>query len=595
MIDGRPSGDVERLKRRVEDLETLLRAGELLDPSLDRERLLHLALELALRVVRADAAFLVAQGGGESGARALARGDAAPRRLDVLESRLAAEVLATGHGGIRRDPDTPGARAAAEVLGRPPAVRIAAPLARLDRVLGALEVAYCEDPGSGLEDEEAALRSVADHLAIALDTARLVRDQGRRTRELSLLVGIGTKISAHLDLDELLDAIVDAIRELVPANAVGIFLIGKGGTIHKESLRDYDPARVDAARLQVGRGILGAVAVSGEGIIVPDVREDPRYVPARDTTRSEMAAPLKYEGRVIGVFNVESDRKNAFRPSDLALLTSFADQAAISITNARLHSVASAKRRLDEQLRVARDIQSSLLPQQAPNVPGHALAGKNVPSSVVGGDYFDFVALPGGRWAIVVGDVSGNGIPAALIMASFRAGVRAELRLADDPRVVFERVNRVLCAELDPDRFVTAFLGVYTPETGSLVYSSAGHEPGLLVRASGGVERLTDGGLLLGVFPEAFYVGGRVRLEPGDRLLLYTDGLSDAAGEGDEPLGEKGVVRLLGAAEAAGAAPTDLPRVMLSRLPDRAAPPAAEVDDRTLVVLERLPGGAPAA
>ncbi len=581
------AGERDRLRRRVEDLETLLRAGELLDASLDRERVLQLALELALRVVRADAAFLVAKDDGERGARVLVRGEAGPRRLDVVASRLAQEAL-SGRGGVRREVDTPGARAAAEVLGVVPKVRVAVPLARLDRVLGVLEVAYREDPLTRLEDEEAALRSVADHLAIALDTGRLVRDQARRALELGLIVDIGAKISAHLELDELLDAIVDGVRELVPADAVGIFLIGEDGAIRKETLRGYDPGLIEEARLQVGRGILGCVATSGQGVVVPDVRADRRYVAARSTTHSEVAAPLVYEGRVIGVFNLESDRENAFGEADLRLLTTFADQAAISIVNARLHSESVEKRRLDEQLRVARDIQGALLPRRAPLIEGHVLAGCNVPSEDVGGDYFDFVPLDGKRWAIVIADVSGNGIPASLIMAGFRAELRAELRRIDDPRVVWQRVNDLLSAELEPDYFVTAFLGIYTPETGALVYASAGHEPGLLLRREGTVERLEEGGMLLGMFPGAAYASAWVRLRSGDRLVLHTDGLSDAEGPGERPLGADGIVRLVLALAEEKVDAARIPEALLARVPDRAAPPADEVDDRTLVLLSRL-------
>ncbi len=581
-------GRWDRLTRRVEDLETLLRAGELLDASLDRERALHLALDLALRVVRADAAFLVARDDVDRGAHALVRGDATPRALDVLASRLAQEVLSTGHGGIRRDADTPGARAAAEVMGAVPAVRVAAPLTRGDRMLGALEVAYRDDPGPRLDEEEAALQSVADHLAIALDVGRLLRAQTRRARELGLLVEISRKISSHLELDEVLESIVGAIGELIPADAIGIFLVGEDGTLSEETVRGYDEHRIDGARLAVDRGILGWVARTGQPIIVPDVREDGRYVAARDGTRSEMAAPLSYEGRVIGVVNLESDRENAYGGRDLRRLTSFADQAAISIMNARLHAEALEKRRLDDQLLVARDIQAALLPRRAPRIGGHVLEGRNEPSSAVGGDYFDFLPMPGDRWAIVVADVSGNGIPASLIMASFRAELRAELRRADDPPVVLERVNRVLCAELEPDYFVTAFLGIYTPADGTLVYASGGHEPALLLRRAGGVEPLTAGGLLLGVFPEAAYRGASARLEPGDRLLLYTDGLTDAEGEGQEPLGADGLVRLVRSLDAEGVTPPELPDALLDRLPDEAAPPTGEVDDRTLVVLARL-------
>ena len=587
---GDPVIERERLLRRVENLETLLRAGELLDSSLDRERALHLALELALRVVRADAAFLVARDDVDRGAHVLVRGEAAPRQLDVLASRLAQEVLASGRGGIRRDADTPGARAAAEALGASPAVRVAVPLLRGDRMLGALEVAYLTDPGPRLDDEEAALRSVADHLAIALDVGRLLRAQTRRARELGLLVEIARKISSHLDLGEVLETIVEAINELIPADAIGIFLIGDGDTLREETLRGYDLHRVDAARLAVDRGILGWVARSGQPIIVPDVREDGRYVAARDSTRSEMAAPLSYEGRVIGVVNLESDRENAFGGRDMRRLTTFADQAAISIMNAWLHAEALEKRRLDDQLLVARDIQTALLPREDPRIPGHVLRGRNIPSSAVGGDYFDFVPMSGDRWAVVVADVSGNGIPASLIMASFRAELRAELRRADDPPLVLARVNRVLAGELEPDYFVTAFLGVYEPVTGKLVYCSGGHEPALLLRRTGEVEPLAAGGLLLGVFADAEYRGADARLGPGDRLVLYTDGLTDAEGAGEAPLGEEGLVRLLRSLEAEGVAPEGLPDALLERLPDRAAPPASEVDDRTLVILSRLIG-----
>jgi len=210
-----------------------------------------------------------------------------------------------------------------------------------------------------------------------------------------------------------------------------------------------------------------------------------------------------------------------------------------------------------------------------------------VPSSAVGGDYFDFLRIPDGRWAVVVADVSGNGIPASLIMAGFRADLRAELRRADEPRGILDRVNAVLCTELEPDHFVTAFLGVYSPESGTLEHASAGHEPGLVLRASGEVEPLSAGGLLLGVFPEAVYRSATTRLDPGDRLVLYTDGLSDTEGAAGEPLGPEGLVRLLRELEAEGVPPGRWPDVLLERLPERAAHPAGEPDDRTLVVLAR--------
>jgi sigma-B regulation protein RsbU (phosphoserine phosphatase) len=574
--------------RRIEELETLLRAGELLDATLGPDRLLDLALDLALRVVRADAVLIAVREPRDVRVRLLKRGDPPPRETGELASRLARRVLETGEPGVGRDASGPGGRAAAALLGTAPAVRIAVPLTRAGVPFGVLEVFYREDPAHALADEERSLRAVADHLAISLDHARLLAEQERRVREFSHLVDIAAKISAHLDLDAVLAAIVDSVGDLIEADAAGIFLIDRDTReIRKECLRGYDPDRVDDARLKIGRGILGWVASSGQGINVPDVREDSRYVAARDSTRSEMATPLTYEGRVIGVFNLESDRPSAFDAHDLALLDTFASHAAISIMNAYLHGEAQEKRRLEEQLEVARRIQRMLLPRDLPELPGHVLAGENLPSSAVGGDWFDFVPRDDGRWAVVIADVSGNGIPAGLIMAGFRAELRAALRRTDDPREAFAEVNRILCGELDPDYFVTAFLGIYDPRSGSLRYASAGHEPALLVRSGGGFERLMEGGLLLGVFCEATYDQAMVHLAPGDRLLLYTDGLSDAIDPWGGPLGEDGVLRLLAEADEAALDPADVPGWMLRRAEDEAAELPEEADDRTLVVLRR--------
>ena len=581
--------ELERSRRRIADLEVLGDTVELLDASLEPSHLMRLALRLALRVLHGDVALLVTRDAGRETAHYLSREEGSLTALPDNPSRLAHEVLLAGRGGTRRGTGSPGSRAAAERLGSEPVLRVAVPLVRRGRVLGVLEVGYAQEPEERFRTESPALRSVAEHLAIALDNAALVRDHARRLRESELLHDISAKISAHLDLDKLLDAIVDSILELIEADAVGIFLIDRDDrSIRKETLRGYGESDIDEVRLKVGRGILGWVAREGEGIIVGDVSKDARYVAAREGTRSEMAAPLRYEDRIIGVFNLESDRLDAFEPRDLELLTAFGNHAAISIMNAHLHSEVTEKRRLEEQLAVARDIQTRLLPGRPPRIAGHCLVGRNIPSSAVGGDYFDFVPLTGGRWAIVVADVSGNGLPAGLIMAGFRAEVRARLRLSDDPRDVLEDVNRGLCDELETGHFVTAFVGVYDPSSGELVYANGGHEPGLLVRAAGAPESLTVGGLLLGVFPEAPYEAAKVVLEPGDRLLLYTDGLSDAGDPWGESLGVEGVLRLLGEVTEFGTEAAGVPQELLARAEREAAEPTDESDDRTLVLLERL-------
>ncbi|MGH2570253.1 MAG: GAF domain-containing protein, partial [bacterium] len=487
--------ELAEARRRIAELQALAGAAELLDPSLDFPGLARRALELALRVVPADAALLVAHGADGLKSTTLLRGEDRLRGTGEFASQLAREVLASGEEGIRRGAESPGARAMAEILGEIPAVRIAVPLHRAERVLGVLEVAYRREPDARFLERSAALRSVADHLAIVLDHSRVVRALARRARHLERLHDVGRRMSAHGELDDVLEAIVDAVRELIPADAVGIFLIDEEtGEFRNTTFRGYDACVADV-RLKAGGGIIGWVARTAQGIIVPDVARDDRYIEVRRTTRSEMAAPIQYENRVIGIFNLENDRENAYTPAQLEVLTGFGNQAAVSIVNARLHEEVTEKRLLEQQLEIARGIQTSLLPRSAPEIPGHCLVGRNLPSESVGGDYFDFVPLPGGRWAIIVADASGHGIAAGLVMAGFRAEVRAGLRHHDEPRGVLAEVNKTLCGELAPDFFVTAFLGVYSPESGRFVYTNAGHEPGLVVR-QGGVDLLAEGGLI---------------------------------------------------------------------------------------------------
>jgi sigma-B regulation protein RsbU (phosphoserine phosphatase) len=581
--------ELARARESIAELHALAGAADLLDPALDFPGLALRALELALRVVPADAALLVAQGSDGLRSTYLLRGEGRLRDSHDsgdCPSQLAREVLASGEEGIRRSPDSPGARAMAEVLGAVPAVRVAVPLVRSERVLGVLEVAYRVEPQSRFLERSAALDSVAEHLVIALDHARLVRAHARRARELAHLHDVGRKMSAHRELDDVLEAIVEAVRELIPADAVGIFLIDdETGELRNTTFRGYD-ASLAEMRVKAGGGIIGWVARTAQGVIVPDVGKDDRYIEVRRTTRSEMAAPIQYENRVIGIFNMESDRENAYSPSQLELLTGFGNQAAVSIVNARLHEEVTEKRLLEQQLEIARGIQTSLLPRSAPAIPGHFLAGRNLPSESVGGDYFDFVPLPGGRWAIIVADVSGHGIPAGLVMAGFRAEVRAGLRHHDEPRAVLAEANRTLCGELAPEFFVTAFLGVYSPPSGTLVYTNAGHEPGLLVRQEG-VDLLHEGGLILGAFPEAEFRQATVHVERGSRLLLYTDGLSEGGDPWGGQLGVEGVVRLLREVESAGTPPAEVPARMLDRAEAMAALPPDEADDRTLVLLRR--------
>jgi hypothetical protein len=229
--------------------------------------------------------------------------------------------------------------------------------------------------------------------------------------------------------------------------------------------------------LRSGKGIIGHVVHTGEVVSAPDVRLDPRYVAGRQETRSELAVPIVSEAGVIGCLNVESDRLSAFSPADAELLQFFASAAALSIQKALLHRQVLEKQRIEAQLKVAHEVQSGLLPGAPPELPGYDIAAVNLPTWAIGGDYYDYVPLDGGRLGVVIADVSGKGIPAALIMATFRAALRTEIRRHAEMPEVAAQLNRVVLESRDASRFVTAVCGVLDVASGRFARSSTRPAP----------------------------------------------------------------------------------------------------------------------
>ena len=482
----------------------------------------------------------------------------------------------------------PGEPSPADLLGvtEPFDSALVIPLFRRGDVFGAIE---CLDRqgGSFSDADFDHLDMAAEHVAFALDNALLYEETERRALEKEVLLEISKTLSAPLDLDEVLEAIFRSLRQVVRYAAAAIYLVNRSSQ-RLELVRDtgYPEGSDEAFRLSVGEGIVGWVAKTGEAVIVPDVRRDPRYVSARAETRSELAAPLVLEGRTIGVFNLESDREDAFHGGHLEMLAVFAAQAAVSIERARLTRELLDRRRLEKELAIAREIQASFLPKRAPEVPGFDLAGATQPHDEVGGDYFDFIRVSDSRLGIAIADVSGKGIPAALIMAGFRMSLLAEIRNEFTMRAVMRKVNSLLHESTERDKFVTLFYGVLDWKSRSLSFSNAGHNPPLLLRADGRVQYLLEGGVALGVLPDARYEERPLALQPGDVLLLYTDGVSEAESPTGEQFGTRRLEQCL--KRVAGGTANEI----LKGVVDEVTAYAGErgvTDDLTLVVVKVLP------
>ncbi|MCA1555728.1 MAG: GAF domain-containing protein, partial [Acidobacteria bacterium] len=276
--------------------------------------------------------------------------------------------------------------------------------------------------------------------------------------KLRLLLDITKKISRSLDVDEVLELVMDTLGSLLPYDAAGIYVIECAMNIDSDgkcefpalknfsttAVRGYDIEELSGLHLKVGEGLLGSVAQTGEPLIVADVSLDPRYVNARRETCSEMVAPIISNDEVIGAFDLESDQKNAYTEDDLEILMLLASQVAIIIEKAMLHEQLIEKKRLQAQLEVARHVQLELLPARDPQLAGFDISAYNFSTEEVSGDYYDFVNLYEDHLGIVIADVSGKGVPAALLMAFLRASLRAAIHTGYAPNISMAKVNNLL-------------------------------------------------------------------------------------------------------------------------------------------------------
>ena len=376
-----------------------------------------------------------------------------------------------------------------------------------------------------------------------------------------LLLELSQKISRTFDLQVMLNDLLHVLRSAVAYDAAGVFVLSQAVPLVRRTDPNliagmvqvgFDDPPIDDPMLRSGKGIVGHVIHTGETVNAPDVRRDTRYVAGRAATRSELAVPIVSEAGTIGCLNVESDQPSFFTAADAELLQFFASAAALSIGKALLHRQVLEKQRIEDQLKVAHEVQSGLLPGAPPDLPGYDVAAVNLPTHAIGGDYYDYVPLDGDRLGLVVADVSGKGIPAALIMATFRAALRTEMRRRASLPAVAAQLNGAVLEFRDASRFVTAVCGVLEAESGRLTYVNCGHNPPLLLRGEGGREALRRGGAALGLFAGERFRAGTVRLEPGDSLVLYTDGVVEPADAHEAEFGEE---RLEAAVRAVGDRP----------------------------------------
>src|SRR5947199_59216 len=357
---------------------------------------------------------------------------------------------------------------------------------------------------------------------------------------------------------QLLERLLDLWRREHGATAAGLYLEHSGTLEREAAVGDGLPPVLEAGRVEDGRyrldRIFGGEAADWLAADDPELHAflaGAGQAPAHllPGARYLLGVPIEVEsGRrgLLGVGDKESRRGvGPFLASDRRTLSLFANQAALALENARLHLQALEKERLEREMSLASEIQRQILPKGAPAVPGFDLVGWYRPARQVGGDYYDLFPVRGGRIGLVVGDVSGKGMPAALMVSTLHSALRLLFDHLDFGPLLLERLNRHIVESSASNKFITMLLAEMDPRTGVLHYMNAGHNPGILLRHDGSVDQLGAGGLPLGLMPAARFQSRALTLEPGDLLCIYTDGITEAESLAEEEFGMGRLIDLL--------------------------------------------------
>ncbi|MEW6731619.1 MAG: SpoIIE family protein phosphatase [Acidobacteriota bacterium] len=387
-----------------------------------------------------------------------------------------------------------------------------------------------------------------------------------RKRDLLAIVSkVGVTLLSDDSLDNTLNRVMDLVFDALPVERGFLFLSSnwapkKGVKSRTKSRPKPNELICKVARnatkelsgeeIKISRSISEKVISEGTSVLTSDALHDPRFQDRQSIVisqmRSIMAVPLAIGDEVIGMIYVDNPyATNRFSEDDLLVLTTIASVAAIKIENARLIEERIEKKRIEEELKVANEIQLRLHPVSPPRIPGYDMIGISFPCREIGGDYYDFIQRKSGRIIFALGDVSGKGIGAALLMSSLHAALRAQAQTGLGPAEIITEVNNYIFESSPENKFLTLFCAELDPVVGRLCYSNAGHNPPILVCSDNRVMKLEAGGLPVGITNDIGYEDDTVLMSPGDVLVIYSDGITDSVNEADEDFGEQRLIDVI--------------------------------------------------
>ena len=460
---------------------------------------------------------------------------------------------------------------------------LAVPLITKNRVIGVIDL-EARNPGYFTEEHSRLLTLVASRIAGGIENAQLYTRTTRQARILLLLNEIARELSSILNLDELLNRVAELLRRLIDYQMFSILLLDSSGEKlqHRFSLRFRENIHLKH-EVPLGRGLVGYAAQTGQAVLVPDVSKDPRYIAGNPETRSELAVPLIYKDKVIGVLDLEHTRRGFFTDDHRRTMMTLAAQVAIAIENARLYEeIARQERRLERDLALARELQMRLLPQTLPKLANLELAAKFVPARAIGGDLYDFIPYSLSRLGIVIGDVSGKGAPAAIYAALVSGILRSHAPIEPGPAEMLRAVNLSLAERRIEAQFVSLIYAVWDDEHRTLQVANSGLPRPIHVH-DGKNHVIEATGLPLGLFDDANYDEFRFKMKPGDMFVFFSDGILDARNRKGELFGRGRVEKLV--LECAGKSADCVVNTLFKAAAEHSAG-VESFDDQTVVAIK---------
>jgi len=409
----------------------------------------------------------------------------------------------------------------------------------------------------------------------------------RAVDELSILNELSRAIGASVDSNDIIQKIVDRSMRAVKAEQTVVTLVDRKSDQMMKTLVRAMTSSAEHPHYHLNENLLGWMHLYRKPLLTNQPSNDDRFRGLKwdDSIKSILCVPLVVKSELVGVITTYNKKdEQGFTEADQRLLAIIAGQSAQIVENARLYEEEKAFATMQEQVKMAAQIQNDLLPSSSPNIAGYDIAGRTIPAQMVGGDYFDFISISDTRWAICLGDVTGKGLPASLLMANLQATLRAQSLLDAPVDESIMRSNRAIYQSTDPEKFATLFYGVLDVDTHKISFCNAGHENPMLFCDGGKIERLETGGMALGVLDDFPYRAGDCTISAGGTLVIFSDGIPDATNEFDHPFGEERLIELINDNRTASSAE------LIDRIIDAVnahEKDTPQLDDLTLVVVKR--------